>query len=322
LRGNSRYDARFILALGRLIRDEQPTVLHSHLPRADFAAAVVRLLYPRLPWICSVHGIYDETWSGGWAIPVFNRVWHRADIIIAISHAVKDWLVKERGLAAEKVAVCHYGIDPEKFSVPNCELRRTWGLEGRAVIGSMGRLEEGKGYEVLIRAMLTVRRQLPDVFLLIAGHDAWGHGKKLQNLIDRLRLKDRVRLMGFQSDIPSFIAAVDVFAFASRSEGFGQVLIEAMAAGKPVLAGRIPPITEIVVDGETGLLVDVANPEAFANAIQWFLSHPEKAVQMGKQGQERVRNYFSIQRETHQTLSLYKALLQYGRDVTASETAT
>jgi glycosyltransferase involved in cell wall biosynthesis len=310
LRANSRYNIRFFVRLTRLLREEQPAVLHSHLPRADLAAALALLLYPRVLWICSIHGIYEETWSGRWTLPLFKFVWHRADSIVAISQAVKDWLVKKHGLPPDKVVVVHYGIEPEKFFVPKTNLRKAWGLERRIVIGSMGRLEQGKRYECLIRAILILLRQVPEVFLVIAGHDPWGYGKKLQTLIERLGLEENVRLVGFQSDIASFIGALDVFAFASRSEGFGQVLIEAMAAGKPVVAGRIPPFTEIVADGETGLLVELESPESFAEAIAWFLSHPDKTAQMGRQGQERVRNYFSMEQKVVQTFSLYKRLIE------------
>jgi glycosyltransferase involved in cell wall biosynthesis len=101
-----------------------------------------------------------------------------------------------------------------------------------------------------------------------------------------------------------------VFAFASRSEGFGQVIIEAMAAGKPVLASKIAPITEIVRDGETGILVNPDDPQAFADAITWLVTHPEQAQQMGRRGQERVYSHFSAQRMADETVSLYQGLVR------------
>jgi glycosyltransferase involved in cell wall biosynthesis len=87
-----------------------------------------------------------------------------------------------------------------------------------------------------------------------------------------------------------------------------------MAAGKPVVASKIPPFTEIVIDGETGLLVDAGRPEAFAHAIRWLLVHPEKARQMGTQGQARVLSHFSVQKMTAETLSVYNSLLRSRRD--------
>ena len=100
----------------------------------------------------------------------------------------------------------------------------------------------------------------------------------------------------FRSDVPSFLYDMDVFAFASRSEGFGQVVIEAMAAGKPVVASKIPPLTEIVKTVKRAYLVNPGDPQAFANAISWLLTHPEQASKMGRRGQERVYNHFSAQK--------------------------
>jgi glycosyltransferase involved in cell wall biosynthesis len=229
---------------------------------------------------------------------------------VAIYHAVKDWLVKERSVPDEKVTVIHYGIEPERFSQPTNASRKACALPRGDIVGSIGRLEPRKGHDSLIKAMATVCKELPHASLLIAGHDPWSYGPTLQGLISQLGLNGRVRLVGFHDDVASFLANLNVFAFASRSEGFGQVLIEAMAAGKPVLASKIPPLTEIVNDGETGLLVDPDDPEAFADAIVWLLSHREQARQMGKHGQQRVFRYFSAQRMTDETLSLYNTLLR------------
>ena len=182
--------------------------------------------------------------------------------MLCISHAVREWLVG-RGVPPDKARVIHYGIEPEKFSESRVNLREQWGLNDNAVIGSIGRLEPRKGHDLLIQAMPELCKRVPSARLLIAGHDPWGYGATLRRLIDRLGLGEKVRLVGFQNDVVSFLSALDVFAFASSSEGFGQVLVEAMATGKPVVASRIPPLTEIVVDGETGLLVEPENPNGF-----------------------------------------------------------
>jgi glycosyltransferase involved in cell wall biosynthesis len=97
--------------------------------------------------------------------------------------------------------------------------------------------------------MPAVLHKVPNASLLIAGHAPWGYGPTLQALITELGLGERVQLVGFQDDVPAFLSGVDVFAFASRAEGFGQVLLEAMAAGRPVVASKLAPHTEIVVDG-------------------------------------------------------------------------
>jgi glycosyltransferase involved in cell wall biosynthesis len=308
LQGGERNSPRLVVALARLLKEEHPALLHSHLPRADLLGVLGRLLQPSVTSICSIHDIYQKSWSGRWTLPLFNFVWRQAGAVVAISFAVREWLVNERRVPADKTTVIHYGIEPERFLRPNVDLRKTWGLNGQAVVGSVGRLEPRKAHESLIQAMPDVLKQVPHACLFIAGHDPWQYGKNLQALTDRLNLNGQARLIGFQDDIPSFLHAVDVFAFASRSEGFGQVVIEAMAAGKPVVTSKIPPLTEIVIDGETGWLVEPENPRAFAHAIAWLLQHPAAAQQMGRRGQERVRRDFSAEQMAAQTLSLYRKL--------------
>ena len=211
-----------------------------------------------------------------------RAAYRKADAIIAISGAVKGWLHDDLGICADKVNIIHYGIEPERFAVVIRADWKTGQPNRRSVIGSIGRLEPGKNFECLIHAMKSVRTQLPNASLLIAGHDIEGYGKKLEKLIVELDLAEHVRVIGFQNDVPSFLRGMDVFAFASRTEGFGQVVIEAMASGTPVVVSRIAPLTEIVKEGDNGLLVDPDDPPGFARAIIWLLNHPEETQQISR----------------------------------------
>jgi len=97
-----------------------------------------------------------------------------------------------------------------------------------------------------------------------------GYGKTLRQLMKSLHMEENVRLVGFQNDVVSFLHALDAFVFATTSEGFGQVLVEAMAAGRAVVASRVPPLTEIAVNGQSALLVEPGKPAAFAAALSQF----------------------------------------------------
>lgn len=230
-------------------------------------------------------------------------------MLIAISQAVKDWLVQARQIPSQAVTVIHYGIEAERYANPAPESHNPTNVREKQVIGAIGRLEPRKGHEILIRAMGESLQQIPQTSLQIAGHDPWGYRPVLEAVIAELDLGRRVQLIGFQNNVPAFLHSLDVFALASHSEGFGQVVIEAMAAGKPVVAGKFAPLTEIVADDETGFLVEPQNPKAFADAICWLLTHPREARAMGRRGQERVRSHFSAERMAAQTLSLYRTLL-------------
>jgi glycosyltransferase involved in cell wall biosynthesis len=313
LLADRRYEWRVLGRIPWLLRAEQPDILHTHLPRGDFAGALGHCIYPRIPWICSVHDIYSRSWSGSWTLPLFDRIWRRADAVIAISYAVKDWLVQEQRVSADKVTVIHYGIEPERFARPQFLPDEQALPHRQAVVGTIGRLEPRKGHEYLIRAMPDVLSRVPQATLRIAGHDPWGYGQVLRGVIDALGVEEQVRLVGFERDVPAFLHGIEVFTLASRSEGFGQVVIEAMAAGKPVVASHIAPFTEIVVDGGTGLLVEPENPKAFAEAIAWLLTHPEAALRTGRLGQERVRLHFSAEQMATRTLALYQQVLSARR---------
>ena len=307
LQADRVYDFRFLVYLRRLIKMVTPHILHTHLPRADLAGWLIRFGGLHIPWIVSVHDIYSVSWRGRWMLPWFTYIWRQADAMIAISHAVKDWLVKERHISENMIHVVHYGIHAERFYAPKKNLRPL-GRGKSPVIGTIGRLEPRKGHDLLIRAMPYVLERFPNAILLIAGHDPWHYGATLQRLIKAQGVEGSVQLVGFQEDIPSFLHALDIFAFASRSEGFGQVVIEAMAAGRPVVVSRIAPFTEIVLHGETGVLVE-RTPEAFAQAIIALLENPERAQDMGKKAQQRVRDVFSVEIMAQKTVDVYKQVL-------------
>jgi glycosyltransferase involved in cell wall biosynthesis len=310
LNGDQIWDIRYLYRAFDIIYHENPDILHTHLPRADLVGFINHILNPSVPWICSIHDIYSKNHLRWRLVPIFNFIWGQADRIIAISEGVEKWLVMQNPkFLKKKVQIIHYGIDVEYFKKSYNNLRSSWNLEGKLIIGSIGRLEPRKGHEILILAMPLILKQIPNAILLIAGHDPWNYGQTLQNLIKQLNLESSVQLIGFQSDIPSFLHAIDVFAFASKSEGFGQVVIEAMAAGKPVVASKISPLTEIIEDGVSGFLVE-RDPRAFANLIIYLLKNPKEAKLIGNQAIRRVQQYFTAEAMTTKTLELYQQVLE------------
>jgi L-malate glycosyltransferase len=310
LRADSKYSIGLPMRVARVLDEEKPNILHTHLPRADLTGA---LRWPPSPssvrWVASIHDVYSKSWSGRRTLPVFYFVWRKADAVVAISDAVKGWLL-DRGLPSEKVTVIKYGIETKPFRSPTTDLRIAWGLEGSPVIGSIGRLEPRKGHECLISAMPIILTQFPHALLLIAGHDTPArHSRKLQEQIEDLNLRRSVRLIGFQSDVPSLLGALDIFAFASRSEGFGQVVIEAMAASTPVVVSCIPALKELVEHERTGLLAEPDNPDAFARSIIWLLKHPNRAAEVSMEARKCVETNYSARRMSQETISLYQNLV-------------
>ena len=314
LRCDNSLDPRAAVRLNRLLGTRRWDVLHSHLPRADAAAAACRLFKSHQAWISTVHHPYDErnAYSGARVIPLLAPMWRLADGIIAVSEPVRQWCIHTFGVQPSAVQTIVHGIDPDqrdRAAALSPPVARS-----SYCIGSIGRYEQRKGHETLIRAMVPILKEFPDAQLRIAGHDPWGYGDVLRRMIAELHLEEHVHLAGFTSDKDAFLSSIDVFAFASLSEGFGIVLLEAMNAGKPSVVSDIPPLTDIICPGTSGLAARRDDPQGFANAIMTLFRNPAYMQQMGAAARQRAVSEFSQSRMVEKTL-------QYYRDVVGKKTA-
>lgn len=300
------YDPRSGIRLNRLLASRPWDVLHSHLPRADAAALQCKLLNKRLKWISTLHHPYDNAYAGAPLLPLMAPMWRWADGVIAVSESVRQWSIVRLRLRADLVCTIVHGLELEAGSEKNAPAGTP--RDGFR-IGSIGRYEERKGHETLILAMVTVLKHFPNAQLKIAGHDPWGYGDKLRKLIVDLNLEDHVQLAGFMNNKKAFFSEIDVFAFASRSEGFGIVVLEAMEAGIPAIVSNISPLNEIVCPGESGLVADLDNPRSFADAIMSLFQNRDYMRRIGLTGRQRVASEFSQQRMVDKTLQLYHDVL-------------
>lgn len=156
LRANSRYGLSFLGDLWRVVRREQPDVLHTRLLRADTAPECWRRSVGRVGWLVSLRNVYGEYWSGRATLPICRVAWRTADRVIAISRAVRDWLIGPMRTASRRVRVIYYGLDLDEV-----DRRRAGRRPGPGAIGSVARLERRKNHECLVRAMPHVLRRHP-----------------------------------------------------------------------------------------------------------------------------------------------------------------
>lgn len=198
------------------------------------------------------------------------------------------------------VAALDAAYDPSQVSA----LRRELVPDGGPLIGAAGRLEPEKGFDVLIQAMPRVLAQRPDARLVIAGEGSRRH--ELEALVTRLGLTERVRLLGARPDLFTMMHAFDVFALSSRAEPFGLVMLEAMAARKPVVATSAGGAPEIVLPDETGTLVPPEDAAGLADGLLAMLADPERARCYGEAGRQRVEAMFSLDQMLGATESLYR----------------
>lgn len=225
-----------------------------------------------------------------------------AERVIANSQASADALVAQ-GVRRDKVRVVYSGIACDPFdAVTDADIiaaRRELGLDGAPVVGVFGRLGEWKGQDVALDAMT----YLPDVRLLLVGDALFGEQRyveALQAQTARLGLTDRVKFLGFRSDIPRLMRLVQVVLHTSTApEPFGRVIVEGMLARRPVVATRAGGVEEIVEDGVTGVLVSPGSATELASAVGELLADPERAAEIGRAARANAEARFSVDVMVH-----------------------
>lgn len=235
--------------------------------------------------------------------------------IVACSKAGADAQQAMKPVRPTKIV--YPGVELERFDLKKLpspsESRRLLGLpETGKIIGIVGRLQRWKGLHTLIEAMPDILQYHPDTFAVLVGGEHTSEPEYpayLQSRIDELGLQRQVLLAGMQGNVEQWMQAMDIVAHASDNEPFGIVIIEAMALGKPVIAGANGGPTEIITDGVNGFLTPYNDPGALAKAALYYLDNREMALKMGQAAQERAQN-FSTSRYARNLISAIGELLE------------
>lgn len=308
LNGHGAWDVLVLYRLFRLVRQERPEILHAFLGFANLAAS----LAGRLPGVPVVIWSYRdvEVWKtkAHWLVERLAVRW--ADAVTCCSDAVRQFVLAHMNGQASKFSTIHNGVDFKMFgSAPAASRSELKLREGGVVIGTVSRLDEPKkGLAVMLRALASLagRGGMPDWQWLLVGD---GPARdRLRSLAVELELPGQVMFAGLRHDVASVLPVMDIFVCPSLYEGFGIAIVEAMAAGRPVIASATGGIPEIVVHGDTGLLVPPGDAAALADALATLLTHPDQARAMGARGQARVRERFSIETTVQQHQQLYESL--------------
>jgi phosphatidylinositol alpha-1,6-mannosyltransferase len=224
--------------------------------------------------------------------PRLARALREAERVVVLSSCVRD-LVAAAGVDPARIRLLRHSIDAGRFgpAAPDAELVRRFGLAGKRVLLTIGRLVERKGVDLVIEALPRLLAAHPDLVYLVAGSGP--HETALRRRARELGLEGRVVFAGAVPDeeLPRLYNLVEVFVMVSRFirrkatiEGFCLVYLEAGASGLPVVAGNSGGVTDVVRDRENGLLVDPESPDRIADAIRFLLEHPEEARRMGERG--------------------------------------
>lgn len=231
-------------------------------------------------------------------IPLLRITFNKADLIIANSHYTKN-LITSLGIPSEKIYVSYPGVDTSRYSnVQNDNAREESGLPNVPILLTVARLVKRKGTKYLVQAMPRILNRIPTAMLAIAGDGP--ERCELEAEVRKLKLDSNVIFFGkvTEDKLIRLYRTSDVFVLPAivdldgNTEGLGVVLLEAMSMQKPVVASGVGGIPEVVVHGQTGMLVEPGNPEELANAVTYLLRNTQTSVKMGKKGRQRVEQIF------------------------------
>ncbi|HEX9891563.1 MAG TPA: glycosyltransferase [Actinomycetota bacterium] len=295
----------WVARLRALVRGQGIDLIHSHSP---VAAVGARLAFPgrrRPRRVYTEHNVWERYhrltyWANRLTFP-------RSDHVFAVSDHVRDSLHVRDG--TPPVETLYHGIDPAVVSTwvaPN-GIRDELGIPADApVVGTVANFKAHKGYDVLLRAALRVREEVPDVRFVSVGRGPLEASVRRQ--AQHLGLDGTVVFAGFRDDAPRVAATFDLFTMASVHEGLSIALIEALALGKPAVVTEVGGLPEVVQHGRQGFLVPPANPEALAAAIVRLLRDPALRFLFGDAARRRAAD-FDIRRAVRRYEDLYGEIL-------------
>jgi glycosyltransferase involved in cell wall biosynthesis len=284
---------------------------HSYRPNLHGRLAALPLREAGMRLVAHYHSAHDEKRDKEGTLTLERSLTAVTDRVLACSRAAGDHVAELLGVPSERLTVVPNAVDTDRFAAGGnrAAARAAIGIaDDRPVVALVGRIDPLKGQDDYVRAASRVRAAHPDALLLLVGSTAKDEvAAPIRDLIAAEGVQDVVRFTGYVDDMPSLYAAIDVLAAPSRTEGFGLMLVEAMAAGVPVVASAVDAIPEVVGDGPA-LLVPANDPAALATAINRVLGDRDAAAAMAAAGRERAR-MFSWERSAATLARVYDEVL-------------
>lgn len=301
------FDAEALMRLRRGLADAPGAVLHSHNANAHYHAVVAAVGLPLARLINTRHGMgaADPRSRLEW---LYRRSMRRTDAVAAVCEAARVRFAEQGVRPRRALVAVPNGIRVERFAAASPArrkaLRATLGLSpGTRIVGTVGRLNPVKDQSLLLRAFARLHAAMPDTALVLVGDGA------LRGALDAeagtLGLADAVHLLGDRGDVDALLPGFDAFALSSRSEGYSMALLEACAAGLPIVATDVGGNREIVREGVNGWLVGAGDEVALGDALASLLRDPAMAATMGRAGREWALHEASIEAMMRRYDTLY-----------------
>lgn len=286
-------DYRLYFKLARAFRRYRIHIAHTH----SWATTMEGILGARLARVpIIIHGEHGTIKTDTRLhIHIQRWLWRTTDQVLAVSEMLRENLHKNFNFPQERIRVVANGVDLARFDLAHhgVDYKARLGLPANALtVGAIGRVVPVKAYPIFLQAAKLVCQEIPQAHFVIVGDGP--QLDELVNLAEEYAITPRVHFLGARKDVPEILRGLEVYVLSSESEGMSNTILEAMASGRPVVATAVGGNPELVVDGETGLLVPPNNPHAMAAAITKLLRAPEQRRQMGRLGRERVEEKFSL----------------------------
>lgn len=297
-------DFASVAAMAGIFRRERVDVVNTHSGKDAWGASMAAKI-ARVPLLLRTRHISLPIRRRPW-----NLVWYWPDGYITTGEPIREHLILE-GIAADRIVSIPTGVDGDRFSpaVSGDPVRRELGLPpGRRVISMIGVLRSSKRHDLFLDVAAELFRADRSLAFLIVGEGP--KEPEIRAKIHELQLEDAVFLPGHRDDIPEILAATDIMVTTSVKEGLPQVILQALAMGRPVVSSAVGAIPEVVVNEKTGLLCPAADVPAFVTAVRTLLSDPALGRRFGEAGRRLVLEKHSVSVMGDKTEAFYRFLAQ------------
>ena len=307
----SRLDLRGLRGLRELIVREKIDLVHSHMYRANTPATIAGRWAGVRAIVGQLHNV--NTWETARQLWMDRALSRMRAATICVSRNVQLEAQRRLYLPPARLPVIYNGVDIERFRrrESGAQVRRALGLDPtHVVVGMFARLVPQKNPLGFIEAAQSLLPDFPDARFLVVGEGPVR--TELERKIEELGLQGKVLLTGHREDVPEILSACDIFCLPSLKEGFSNAVLEALAAGLPSVVTNVGGNAEAVEEGQSGLVIPPARPDALLGALGWLIGHPDERKKMGRQAALRAE-FFSLDKMVGDLRHLYLRLLQSGQ---------
>lgn len=306
----SQFSPKILSIISNVVRHRGFDIVHSHEYKSDILAYLIGQRCG-VPIVTTAHGWITNSLKGKLYIWLGKKVLRFFDKVIAVSPAIRSEILRH-GVNSDKVDLIFNAIVVENYQPHNFSpgyLRSRFNLSDSAtIIGNIGRLSPEKGQINFLRSARKLLEYNRGLYFVLVGDGP--DRDRLENYVDAHGIRAKVFFTGHEQDVRPIYRDIDLLALTSYTEGFPNVVMEALCMGIPVLATDVGGVSSIIDDRETGILASAHDVESITSGLKWILDHPKEAKAMVAKGQLRIDDQFTFERRIDRVKCLYNEVLR------------